>query len=120
MHDKHVLIVDDNEDILFFLECGIRQTWPQYEVSTAINGFTALEYLQKQPIDLMLIDYRLPGMNGLELAEMVRRVAPATQIVMMSANKPLDLEDKMAPLQLAGYLDKPFRLSEIQKFVTAC
>lgn len=117
---KHVLIVDDNEDLLFLLECSIRQSWPYYEVSTAINGFTALERLQKRPVDLMLIDYSLPGMNGLELAETVRQIAPNTCIVMMSANKPIDLEDKMAPLQLAGYIDKPFRVSEIQRFVVLC
>jgi DNA-binding response OmpR family regulator len=117
MHYKHVLIVDDNEDILFFLECGIRQTWPQYDVTTATDGLLALERLQKRPVDLMLIDYKLPGMNGLELAETVRQIAPNTRIVMMSANKPVDLEDRMAPLQLAGYIDKPFRVSEIQRFV---
>jgi DNA-binding response OmpR family regulator len=68
----------------------------------------------------MLIDYKLPGMNGLDLAQAVRQIAPQTQIVMMSASKPADLEDRVASLQLAGYVDKPFRVSEIRRFVTHC
>jgi DNA-binding response OmpR family regulator len=114
---KHILIVDDNEDLLFFLEYGIRQSWPDYNVLTATNSRTALEQLQQQAVDLMLIDYKLPGMNGLDLAQTVRQIAPQIQIVMMSANKPEELEDRVASLQLAGYVDKPFRVSEIQRFV---
>ena len=117
MRHKHLLIVDDNEDILFFLACGIQQMWPHYEVATAVDSSTALEQLEKSSFDLMLIDYKLPGMNGLELARMVCEIAPQTQIVMMSAHKSIDLEDRMAMLKLAGFVGKPFLVSEIQKFI---
>jgi DNA-binding response OmpR family regulator len=120
MSCKHVLIVDDNQDILFFLEWGIKRMWPHYQVTAVGEGFAALQQLRQGSVDLMLVDYRLPDMTGLELAQTVRAISPETQIVMMSANKPADLDEKMAPLKLAGYVNKPFQVSEIQRFVIPC
>ncbi|HMQ50815.1 MAG TPA: response regulator [Anaerolineae bacterium] len=114
---KHLLIVDDHEDILFFLEQGIRQVWPNFIVTTAKNGYEALRHLSQTAVDLMIIDYYMPGMDGLELAKTVRRIAPATRIVMMSSIEP-PLIDESQPYD--GFLDKPFGISAIQPFLSTC
>lgn len=111
------MIVDDHEDILFFLEQGIRQTWPNYLVTTAKNAQDALQYLKRNTVDLMLIDYKMPGMNGLELAEYVRGIAPRTMIVMMSSVDPPELKSQPGPFD--AYLGKPFGISAIRPLVTA-
>ena len=118
MIPKHLMIVDDHEDILFFLEQGIRQTWPNFSVITMKSGLDALQYLKKAPVDLMLIDYKMPGMNGLELAEAVRKIAPKTRIIMMSSVDPPELKMTTGPYD--AYLDKPFGISAIRPLVTAC
>ena len=114
---KHLMIVDDHEDILFFLEQGIRQTWPNFLVTTAKNAQDALQYLKRNTVDLMLIDYKMPGMNGLELAEYVREIAPRTMIVMMSSVDPPELKSQPGPFD--AYLGKPFGISAIRPLVTA-
>lgn len=118
MQSKHLLIVDDQEDLLFFLEQGIRQVWPDYTVITANNGHDALECLQKVSVDLVLVDYHMPGMNGLELAQAVRRLAPNICIVMMSSVNPPEMKNGFRPYN--AYLNKPFSISAIQPFVAAC
>lgn len=117
MISKHLMIVDDHEDILFFLEQGIRQTWPNFFVTTVKCGQDALQYLKKSTVDMMFIDYKMPGMNGLELAKAVRKIAPKTRIVMMSSVDPPELRETSGPYDV--YLDKPFGISAIQPLVTS-
>ena len=111
------MIVDDHEDILFFLEQGIRQTWPNYLVTTAKNAQDALQYLKRNTVDLMLIDYKMPDMNGLELAECVKQIAPRTTIIMMSSIDPPELKSQPGPYD--AYLDKPFGISAIRPLMAA-
>lgn len=117
MRSKHLMIVDDHEDILFFLEQGIRQMWPNIFVTTVKCGPDALQYLKKTTVDMMFIDYKMPGMNGLELAKAVRKIAPETQIVMMSSIAPPELKRMSGPYD--AYLDKPFGISAIQPLMVA-
>lgn len=117
MRSKHLMIVDDHEDILFFLEQGIRQTWPNIFVTTVKCGPDALQHLKKTTVDMMLIDYKMPGMNGLELAKAVRKIAPKTRIVMMSSIDPPELKTVSGPYD--AYLGKPFGISAIRPLVTA-
>ena len=119
MYRKHLLIVDDNQDILFVLKLVIKQLWPHLQVLTADNGFMALEYLHQTPIDLLLTNYKMPGINGLELASAARQIAPELYIVMMSANAPAELRGGMIYPSLDEYIDKPFGLAEIRRFVDA-
>ena len=85
MQKKRVLIVDDAKDILFLLTHSIKRLGPDYEVSTATDGPTALEQIQKQKFDLVITDYMMGGMTGLDLVQRLRDLAPETKVVLMSA-----------------------------------
>ncbi|MCL4301891.1 MAG: response regulator [Anaerolineae bacterium] len=117
MSKKHVLIVDDAKDILFLLMHSVKRLGPEYEVTTAHDGATALELIQKQKFDLIITDYMMPGMTGVDLAQVVRKVSPETQVVLMTAHDTRGMRNTVETLHLGGYLGKPFTVPEIMEVV---
>ncbi len=117
MRKKHVLIVDDAKDILFLLMHSVKRLGPEYEVSTATDAETALAQIQKQKFDLVITDYMMPGMTGIDLARVVRKLSPETQVVLMTAHDTRGMRDTVETLKLSGFLGKPFTVSEILEVV---
>jgi CheY-like chemotaxis protein len=115
MTGKRILIVDDEPSVLHMLEDGIELFCTDWQVESATDGREALRQLARQPFDLILTDYDLPGMNGLELAMVVRQTLPDTRIVLMTAYGDGErLQDGIRALHLEGYLQKPFSLKQIR------
>ena len=114
MDKRRILIVDDDPDLLRLLEDSIGLYCAECEVVRASDGYAALEHLGRQPFDLILTDYQMPGMNGLELASTVHHTSPGTPIVLVTAHQGgLWLQERARALDLAGYLQKPFTLAHI-------
>lgn len=83
MRGKHVLCVDDDPDILKVRKLLLESKG--YSVITAGSGHQALERISKEPdIDLVLLDYRMPGMNGDELAQKLRQRFPSLLLIAVS------------------------------------
>lgn len=80
-----ILSVDDEPGLLYtrekILECQ------GYEVLSAANGEKALEFLGTHPVDLVLLDYQMPGMDGGTVAREIKRRAPTVPIIMISGNR---------------------------------
>ena len=85
MRTKRILIVDDDQDILRMLEYGLRKLGPGYEIITAKDIFSAIDEIEEYRFDLVLTDYMMPGMTGVDLARAARRMSPDTQVVLMTA-----------------------------------
>lgn len=66
---KHILVVDDDASMLKVIK---EQLHNQYEVATALNGKTALKFLEKKTTDLILLDYEMPNENGAQVLEKLR------------------------------------------------
>jgi len=79
-----VLVVDDEAAIRLTLEALLRRQ--SYDVATAANGEEALGWLMQRGFDLVLIDLRLPGMNGLEFARCVQRCQPSAAILFLTGS----------------------------------
>jgi len=122
MSKKRVLIVDDARDILFLLTQSVKQLGPDYQVSTAMDGFEALEQIRQTKFDLVITDHMMPGLTGLELAQEVRRQSPDTHVMLMSAYDTTELRGQAEEMELSGYLGKPFSVPQIietvQRIVT--
>jgi CheY-like chemotaxis protein len=117
MSKKHVLIVDDAKDILFLLTHSVKRLGPEYEVTTANDGATAMQLIQKQKFDLIITDYMMPGMTGVDLVQAVRKVSPETQVVLMTAHDTRGMRHTVETLKLGGYVGKPFTVPEILEVV---
>jgi CheY-like chemotaxis protein len=79
---KAILFVDDHE-VLARLACEILQE-EGYVAKAAYDGYEALAQLDREKFDLLVTDYCMPGMNGLELARLVREKAPDFPVIVVS------------------------------------
>ncbi|MDR3569245.1 MAG: sigma-54 dependent transcriptional regulator [Syntrophobacteraceae bacterium] len=102
-----LLIVDDEEDMGRLLQ---RALAPELgcEVKTANSGEAALAVLAKDPVGLMLLDVKMPGMDGLEVLERTRRDHPWLTVVMMTAHGTIDLAVQAIKMGAYDFITKPF------------
>ena len=80
-----LLLVDDEPDILETVELLVQVRMPEVQVATASNGLAALEVLKQGPFDVVLTDYKMPGMDGAALVQQVRVLWPRTRVLMFTA-----------------------------------
>jgi CheY-like chemotaxis protein len=85
---KHILVVDDEEAVGYVFERYL--AIKGYRVSVATSGGQALAAFEADRPDLVITDYKMPGMNGDELLRRLRAIAPGLPAVMISAN-PIDV-----------------------------
>ena len=78
-----------------------------YNVASAPNGQAAVEYVRTHPVDLMVVDLRMPGMDGLEVIQVVNQIAPDTEIVLLTAFASTDSAVQALRLRIHDYLTKP-------------
>jgi len=118
MSKKRVLIVDDDNEILLMLDFALKKLGPEYEIVTAEGSVEALEVVQKgPPFDLVVTDYVMKEITGVDLARAVRRLSPATPVILMTAYGTKRLRATTESLGFDGYLDKPFTVQKIRGIV---
>ncbi len=110
MSDR-ILIVDDDDGLRESLELVLAAEG--YEVSGAADAERALAHIENHPVDVILCDVRMPGMDGLELLPQLARRLPDSTIIMMSAFGTDDLAIEALKLGAYDYLAKPFQPSEV-------
>ncbi len=109
-----VLVVDDDEHILELVEMTLEDEG--YRVETAINGAKALEMLESLRPSLILLDMRMPEVNGWEFAEAYRKLpGPHAPIIVITAGK--DAPARAEEIGAAGFLGKPFDLDDLIEVV---
>ena len=116
---KRILVVDDEEPVRTI--CSRMLTPLGYRVDTVENGDLALSLLERQPFDLVITDYRMPGqLNGLALGHAIKQLFPLTQIILMTAFPAVDTAVETLRLGGLDYLIKPFNQSELIRRVQIC
>jgi len=118
MQSTRVLIVDDDPAVVLTLSASLEKLGDAYIVDTCANGLDALHKIERQPYDLLMTDYSMPGMNGLDLAKAAQAIAPAMHIIMMTAYGTSELRKEVAGLNLITFVDKPFTVKQIRDIVT--
>jgi DNA-binding NtrC family response regulator len=107
------LIVDDEPTVAFFLMEGLKGLGNEYDVQTASSAELALEQCTVVPFDLAVVDYRLPGIDGLDLIRQIQRINPQTQTIVITAYSSPEIKDQAHRLHAYRYLEKPFRIQEL-------
>ncbi|MDD6906253.1 MAG: response regulator transcription factor [Finegoldia magna] len=113
----NIMVVDDEKDIVKAIEIYLKTD--NYNVLKAYNGYDALELMEKNKVDLFLVDIMMEGMDGLELTQKVREVSNAP-IIILSAKS--ELNDKVMGLNLGAddYITKPFDAVELLARIKSC
>jgi DNA-binding response OmpR family regulator len=89
-----------------------------YEVETAENGEEVFEkFYQGQPPDLVILDYNLPDMSGLEVVQKLKTSSPETEVLMASGFFSNREKEALTAGGARGFLDKPFRLRELRLMI---
>ncbi len=114
MNDKDVrpviLVVDD--------EPGVRESFrailkDRYEVLEAEDGPSSLELVGSHPVNLVLLDVRLPGMEGIQVLERVKTIDEGIEVIMVTAVKTIRTAVEAIRLGAYDYITKPFEVEEI-------
>ena len=115
MHQYNILVVDDEESALTALERALRR---EYNVFSATNGEDALAIMEQNDIHLVIADYRMPGMTGMEFLEKTLEEHPRTIRVILTAytNEQL-LTDAINIVNAHGFLTKPWDTDEVKSLV---
>jgi len=110
MPDGRILIADDEDSLRWVLEKGFRGAG--YEVTAVKDGAAAFAQIETGPFDLILLDVRMPGMDGLTLLKRTRELRPDAQIVIMTAHGTMETAIQAMQQGAYDYLAKPFDLDE--------
>lgn len=110
-----LLIVDDQAGVRLFLSEAFSEAG--YNVETASNGAEAVEKASARPPSLILLDFRMPGMSGLETLGELRKTVPDAPIIMITAFNDRDIIDEIKKRGAACCINKPFDLHEIRTLV---
>lgn len=114
--DKHkVLIVDDQNGIRILLVEVFSSEG--YETFQAANGKAALEIVKLHVPDLVLLDMKIPGMDGLEILKHIKQMNPAIKVIMMTAYGELDMIKEATDLGALMHFTKPFDIDEMRQAV---
>ena len=117
MMPLRILVVDDEPPIRRFLRTALAAQ--DYRVEEVGDGEAALDFLKRNPVDLIVLDLGLPGMDGLEVVRQVRAQGSAVPIIILSSRD--DEAGKVAALDLGAddYVSKPFGVEELSARIRA-
>ena len=109
---KRLLVVDDDLEIATGLVALLED---RYEVVRATTGFEALEELEEGPFDLVLLDLRMPGLDGRGFLHELRRRHDHAPIIVLSADP--NVGNVAKEMGVADYLQKPFDVDELETLI---
>lgn len=107
-----VLIVDDDLSVRESFTLVLEEF---YHIEMIASGPSALERIKQGDVDLVFLDVRMPGVDGLETLHKIKRLNPHLPVIMVTAAADLDFSKEAIATGAAKYIMKPFEVSEILK-----
>lgn len=104
-YGKRVLVADDDEDLGFLMSMTLEQAG--YNVILVRDGLDALVELKKRRFDVVVTDYSMPAMNGVELMKHIRTAVPEIPVILVSCTLP-DVSAIDEPIKPFACLRKPY------------
>jgi DNA-binding NtrC family response regulator len=117
MSEHRILVVDDDERVLFVLRRTLLAFQNGYEIVTALDGREALNKAKEVPFDLLITDLKMPGMDGITLTQAIRDLNSGTVVVWITAYGCAQVSDEATRLSVHECLEKPLRIDEIRRVV---
>lgn len=110
----NIMIVDDEYLEVEQMEYLLRRQYPLWKFYRGEDAVSALKVLNQMSIQLAFIDIRLPGCDGLELAEQCKQRQPEMEVVIVSAHQDFQYARRAIQVDALDYLPKPFTEKELQ------
>lgn len=114
-HGKVVILIAEDEEINYaYLELLVKKVVTNAEILHAKNGIEAVQIAQQNPIDLILMDLRMPGLDGISAATKIKHFKKEIPIIIVSAFEESENEDYSS---IDEYINKPIDRSKIEKVI---
>lgn len=113
---RKLLIVDDQKGVRRLLEELFEKEG--YEVSVASDGRESLDRVKESMPDLILMDMKMPNMNGLEASQEIFKINPDIPIIMMTAYGEMEVVQKALEIGVKRYITKPFDIVDLRNLVS--
>lgn len=115
--NKRILIVDDEKNIRTTLSAYLISLG--YEQEIAVNGQEALDKLKDSKYDLVLLDIKMPVMNGIQILKEMRRLEDKTNVIMITAYGTIENAVESMKLGAVDFISKPFTLENLKTMIDA-
>lgn len=112
---KRILIVDDDEQVRNFVSAALRREG--YSIIICSNGEEAISKLDQDKPQLVLLDILMPGINGMDVLQHLKRMNKPPSVIMMTAVTDETISSRTMALGAWDYLVKPFALERLRELV---
>ena len=107
-----ILIIDDEGPIRETLEMFLCEKG--YDVATSESGEASLEFIRKDQPDIVILDLRLPGIDGIAVLRIIRQLSPESVVIVITAYPDKEIFDQAERLGAYGYIVKPIDVAEFE------
>jgi len=107
-----IMIIDDEKIVGDMAKLSLEQDG--YEVETFLNAAPALERLQAEQFDIVITDYKMKGIDGMEVLSTVKRLYPRTRLIMITAFANLDTAIEALRGDVHDFFPKPVKIKELK------
>ena len=114
-YSRRVLVVDDDQGILDSFEVLLGD---HYSLVKAENGYEALRILEDDPPELMFLDIKMPGLNGIDILKKLREDQREIGVVVITASNQDGVEEEAKSLGVIDYLRKPIDIFEVERITS--
>ena len=115
LHEVRILLVEDNPVNVMVASKFLTKWGVQLE--TAENGRIALEKVKTSTFDLVLMDLKMPEMDGYEASREIRKLTSSIPIIALTASATLEAQEKVFKAGMNGFITKPFNPNELQRII---
>ena len=107
MAPPRILLVDDQRQVSRVLRSSLELSGREYIITEVTSAEEALVELDRAPIDLLVTDFRLPAMSGLELVQRAKSIHPKLQTIMITGSATEEIRERAQELGVVAFLPKP-------------
>jgi DNA-binding NtrC family response regulator len=112
-----LLIAEDEDTLSYFLRQSLEDSTPSFKVEVVGAGDEALKRVVAGHFDLIVVDLRLPDMDGVSLIKAVRQFDPFMKVIVMTAYGSPEAEREVRKLGVHGFVTKPFVVEDMKKMI---
>jgi len=112
MNSHRIMVIDDEKIVGDMAKLSLEQEG--YSVETFLNAEPALKRLQEEKFDVVVTDYKMKGIDGMEVLRTVKELYPATQVIMITAFANLDAAIEALRRDVHDFFPKPVKIKELK------